>query len=75
MSVDLCAGRTAEGQPVEWVTRSQPIRVRALQIMVAMESEDLGIRTMRAGDLGLSHTEAARLAGDRAPLLFARTEG
>lgn len=75
MSVDLCAGRTAEGHAVEWVTRTDPIRVRALQIMVAMESEDLGIRTIRAGDLGLSRTEAARLAGDREPLLFARTEG
>lgn len=65
MTVDHCAGRTAEGQAVEWVSRSAPISVRALQIMVAMESEDLG----------LTSAEAHRLAGNSEPLLFARTEG
>ncbi len=75
MTVDLCAGLTSDGRAVEWVTRSTPIPVRALQIMVAMESEDLGLRTIRAGDLGLTSTEAHRLAGSREPLLFARTEG
>ena len=73
MTVDHRAGRTGDGRPVEWVTRSTPIRVRALQIMVAMESEDLGARTMRPDDLGLSRTEAERLSGET--LLFARTEG
>ncbi len=75
MTVDVRAGLTGDGRPVEWVTRSTPIPVRALQIMVAMESEDLGLRTIRPGDLGLTSTEAARLAGSREPLLFARTEG
>jgi len=73
VTVDLCAGLTSDGRAVEWVTRSTPIPVRALQIMVAMESEDLGIRTMRPDDLGLSRTEAERLSGE--PLLFATTEG
>ncbi len=73
MTVDHRAGWTADGRAVEWITRSTPIPVRALQIMVAMESEDLGIRTMRSDDLGLSRTEAERLSGEA--LLFARTEG
>lgn len=63
MTVDLRAGLTGDGRTVEWVARATPIPVRALQIMVAMESEDLGIRTMRSGDLGLTSTEADRLAG------------
>lgn len=63
MTVDLCAGLTGDGRPVEWVTRSTPICVRALQVMVAMESEDLGLRTIRPSDLGLSSTEAVRLTG------------
>ena len=75
MTVDLRAGRTGDGRPAVWVTRSTPIPVRALEIMVAMESEDLGIRIIRADDIGLTNTEATRLAGDREPLLFARTEG
>lgn len=75
MTVNLCAGRTAAGHAVEWVTRTTPICVRALQIMVAMESEDLGFRTMRAGDIGLSRTEAACLSGDSEPLVFGRMEG
>lgn len=75
MTVDLRAGQTATGRAVEWVTRSTPIAVRALKIMVAMESEDLGLRTMRADDIGLTGTEAVRLAGIGEPLLFARTEG
>lgn len=75
MTVDLRAGWTGDGRPAVWVTRSTPIPVRALEIMVAMESEDLGLRTMRADDLGLTGTEALRLAGVSEPLLFARTEG
>jgi hypothetical protein len=63
VTVDLCAGRTGDGRPAVWVTRSTPIPVRALEIMVAMESEDIGFRTMRADDLGLTSTEADRLAG------------
>lgn len=62
MTVDLRAGRTGDGRPVVWVTRSTPIPARALQIMPAMESEDLGLRTMRADDIGLTSTEAGRLA-------------
>lgn len=75
MTVDLCAGLTGDGRAVEWVRRSTPIPVCALQIMVAMESEDLGLRTIRPGDIGLTSTEADRLAGSTEPLLFARTEG
>lgn len=63
MTVDLCAGLTGDGRAVEWVTRSTPIPVRAPQIMVAMESEDLGLRTIHPGDLGLTSTEAVRLTG------------
>lgn len=63
MTVDVRAGLTGDGRAVEWVTRSTPIPVRALQIMVAMESEDLGLRTIRPGDLGLTSIEAVRLAG------------
>lgn len=66
---------TVDVRAVEWVTRSTPIPVRALQIMAAMESEDVGLRTIRPGDLGLTTTEAHRLSGNREPLLFARTEG
>lgn len=73
MTVDLRAGLTGNGRPAVWVTHSTPIPVRALQIMAAMEPEDLGMRTMRPDDLGLSRTEAERLSGE--PLLFARTEG
>lgn len=62
MTVDLRAGQTGDSRPVVWVTRSTPIRVRALQIMPAMESEDIGLRTMRANDIGLTSTEAGRLA-------------
>lgn len=75
MTVDLRAGWTGDGRPAVWVDRWTPIPVRALQIMAAMESEDLGLRTMRADDLGLTSTEAVRLAGVSEPLLFARTEG
>lgn len=62
MTVDLRAGRTGDGRAAVWVTRTAPIAVRTLEIMVAMESEDLGCRTMRADDLGLTSTEAVRLA-------------
>jgi hypothetical protein len=73
VTVDLRAGWTGDGRPAVWVSHSIPVPVRALQIMAAMESEDLGLRTMRPDDLGLSSTEADRLSGQ--PLLFARTEG
>ena len=75
MTVDVRAGLTGDGRAVEWVTRSTPIPARTLQVMVAMESEDLGLRTIRPGDLGLTSTEAVRLAGSIEPLLFAKTEG
>lgn len=75
MTVNHCAGRTAEGHAVEWVSRSTPISVRALQIMIAMESEDLGLRTVRPGDLGLTSAEAHQLAGSMRHCSSTRTEG
>ena len=70
MTVDLRAGRTGDGRPVVWVTRSTPIRVRALQIMPAIEPGDLGLT-----DAGTLATPSPSPATSGDPLLFARTEG
>lgn len=72
MTVDLRAGRTGDGRTVEWVTRSTPIAVRALQIMVAIEPGDLGLTDAEAEALTPQNPPPAR-PGE--PLLFARTEG
>ncbi|WP_422036569.1 hypothetical protein [Reyranella sp.] len=72
MTVDLRAGRTGDGRAVEWVTRSTPICVRALQIMVAIEPSDLGFTAAEAEALTAQSPLPAR-SGE--PLLFARTEG
>lgn len=72
MTVNLCAGFTGDGRPVEWVTRSMPIAVRALQIMVAMEPGDLGLTDAGAEALAAQGPSPAT-PGE--PLLFARTEG
>lgn len=70
MTVDLRAGWTGDGRPVVWVTRSTPIPVRALQIMVAIEPGDLGLTD--AETLAI-HSPSPATPGE--PLLFAWTEG
>lgn len=72
MTVDLRSGRTGDGRAVEWVTRSTPIAVRALQIMVAIEPGDLGLTDAEADALT---AQSLCPAAPGEPLLFARTEG